>query len=278
MGNDYYKDYDSSVASTHDWRTVHECLPYMEEYLTGSKNLRILDVGCGPGSITFDVFENYGDANVVVGLDTPPELIQEGKSRYCGGKDSIVNTTNHNELSFVEGSAYELPFKDGEFDIVYCHQVLIHLKDPAAALKEMQRVLVGKNGAAKASSAYLFICEAEMRSFFVYPLAYQPAITDYFKLAKSQYTKEGFGLSLLELFRSSIDDKSRQPKNISLKTVSWCISEVATKKHFASMYTKRIASRKDISDLQRYLDAWTNWLQDPISAAALMSGFLTVIY
>src|SRR3989344_3716857 len=38
-------------------------------------------------------------------------------------------------------SVYELPFKDGEFDIVLCMSVLEHLEDPPRAIREMRRVL-----------------------------------------------------------------------------------------------------------------------------------------
>lgn len=275
--NEYYKTYNPSVASTHNWRTVHTCLPQMEQALRSSREMRILDVGCGPGSITHDVFASYGESNAVVGLDTPAELIQACRTKYCSGGDSAVDTTNHNTLKFVQGSAYKLPFADGEFDIVYCHQVLIHLKDPIAAVREMLRVLRRSEGNALLPS-YLFVCEGEKRSFFFHPLSYQPTLTEYLNVEASKYTRESFGLGLLELFRSATEDSLRHPKSVSLDTVSWCISDEALKKHFASMYVDRIASRKDVPDVQRFIDAWTNWSEDPVSAAAAMNGILIVVY
>ena len=275
--NEYHKTYNPSVASTHNWRTVHTCLPQMEQPLAKGKEIRILDVGCGPGSITYDIFANYGESNSIVGLDTPPELIQECKTKYCDGGDSTVNTANRNTLKFVHGSAYKLPFADGEFDIVYCHQVLIHLEDPVAALKEMLRVLRRSQGNALLPS-YLFVCEAEKRSFFVYPLSYQPAITEYFEIEKSKYTKDSFGLAMLELFKSATQDSLRHPASVILDTVSWCISDEASKKHFASMYINRIASRNDVPDVQRFIDAWKDWSENPVSTAALINGILTVVY
>src|SRR5699024_4374416 len=43
-------------------------------------------------------------------------------------------------VDFVVGDAMELPFEGGSFDIVHAHQVLQHVSDPVAVLKEMKRV------------------------------------------------------------------------------------------------------------------------------------------
>lgn len=44
-------------------------------------------------------------------------------------------------LSYCGATAYSLPFRDAVFDVVYAHQVLQHLREPALALVEMQRVM-----------------------------------------------------------------------------------------------------------------------------------------
>ena len=43
-------------------------------------------------------------------------------------------------MTFQVADAYELPFADDAFDVVHAHQVLQHLTDPIAALREMRRV------------------------------------------------------------------------------------------------------------------------------------------
>jgi SAM-dependent methyltransferase len=43
-------------------------------------------------------------------------------------------------LTFTVGDVYELDFPDAAFDVVHAHQVLQHLADPVAALREMRRV------------------------------------------------------------------------------------------------------------------------------------------
>jgi ubiquinone/menaquinone biosynthesis C-methylase UbiE len=48
---------------------------------------------------------------------------------------------NKSTLNYVKGDAHKLPFKDNTFDVVTCQTVLIHLKDPELALREMKRVV-----------------------------------------------------------------------------------------------------------------------------------------
>ena len=43
-------------------------------------------------------------------------------------------------VEFVAGNIYDLDFEDETFDVVHAHQVLQHLTDPVAALREMRRV------------------------------------------------------------------------------------------------------------------------------------------
>ena len=60
-------------------------------------------------------------------------------------KGSPAITTHFNQIGasieFVKGDAHQLPFADNSFDIVTCQTVLIHLKRPDLALREMKRVV-----------------------------------------------------------------------------------------------------------------------------------------
>lgn len=85
----------------------------------------LLDVGCGEGVVTDELAELLPGARVA-GIDVPdPALAAEWA---------------HREAEYVAGSAYELPFEDGEFDLVSAIEVFEHLERPAAALSELARV------------------------------------------------------------------------------------------------------------------------------------------
>jgi len=91
--------------------------------------MTLLDVGCGPGTISCDLAER---AASVIGIE-PSEPILE-KAAQTAAERNIGN------INFRQGSVYELEFRAGTFDVVHAHQVLQHLVDPVAALTEMLRV------------------------------------------------------------------------------------------------------------------------------------------
>lgn len=82
---------------------LRECLRWImrEKVLSGAGRPKALDVGCGPGFVT----ESLADLIDVSGVDT-----DEDRVNSCRARGFIAE----------EGSAYELPFKDETFDIVYC--------------------------------------------------------------------------------------------------------------------------------------------------------------
>jgi SAM-dependent methyltransferase len=91
--------------------------------------MRVLDVGCGPGSITSGLAREVAPGTVV-GVDVEA-YVPAGARRTGAGAPA-----------FAVASAYRLPFDEAAFDVVYAHQVLQHLDEPVAALREMWRVLV----------------------------------------------------------------------------------------------------------------------------------------
>jgi len=91
--------------------------------LRGLQGKRILDLGCGYGTLTLPA----AAANTVVGVDVAPGYLKE-----LPGRDI------HPVAALVGGA---LPFADGSFDAVVAGEILEHLKDPAAALEEIARVL-----------------------------------------------------------------------------------------------------------------------------------------
>jgi ubiquinone/menaquinone biosynthesis C-methylase UbiE len=94
--------------------------------------MRLLDCGCGPGSITADLANLVAPAEAV-GIDLDPR--QFINARAIAAERGATN------LSFVEASVYQLPFPDAHFDAVFAHTVIQHLRDPLRALREMRRVL-----------------------------------------------------------------------------------------------------------------------------------------
>lgn len=99
-------------------------------HLTPGKSL--LDIGCGPGTITVDFADAVAPAGVL-GIDAAADQVDQGRLLAARGGASNV--------TFGVGSCYQVPAPDGSVDRVFAHALLEHLADPIAALRESRRVL-----------------------------------------------------------------------------------------------------------------------------------------
>lgn len=125
----YTHGHHESVLRSHSWRTVENSAAYLAPYLVPGAT--ILDVGCGPGTITIDFAARVAPAHVI-GMDASAEIIE--KATELAAERDVSN------VEFVVGNAHELPYDDGTFDIVHAHQVLQHVSNPVALLRELRRV------------------------------------------------------------------------------------------------------------------------------------------
>src|SRR5262249_45699552 len=125
----YTHGHHASVLRAHGARTVENSAAYLEARLHPGD--RVLDVGCGPGTITVDLARRTAPGEVV-GIDVVADVLDVARAEADGARVGNV--------SFEVGDVYALAFGDGEFDVVHAHQVLQHLADPVAALHEMRRV------------------------------------------------------------------------------------------------------------------------------------------
>ena len=125
----YTHGHTESVLRSHRWRTAENSAGYLLPSVR--EDARILDVGCGPGTITLDLARLAG-AGSVVGIDRSDAVLHE--ARAAAASACMVN------VDFAVGDVYSLDSETDAFDVVHAHQVLQHLSDPVAALREMGRV------------------------------------------------------------------------------------------------------------------------------------------
>ena len=129
MSNEVYSHgHHASVTAAHALRTVATSAAYLEPLLEAG--MEVLDLGCGPGSITVG-FADLVAPGSVLGVDRSADVIAQAAATHEG-------TAN---AQFREGNVYDLDAADESFDVVHAHQVLQHLADPVAALREMRRVV-----------------------------------------------------------------------------------------------------------------------------------------
>jgi len=124
----YTHGHDESVLRSHRWRTVANSAAYLLPELRPGQV--VLDVGCGPGTITAELATLVAPGRVI-GVDASAEVLESARAA-AEARGVVV------ELRVGDALALDLP--DASVDVVHAHQVLQHLADPVAALGEWRRV------------------------------------------------------------------------------------------------------------------------------------------
>jgi len=126
----YTHGHHDSVLRSHRWRTADNSAAYLLGELR--PGMELLDIGCGPGTITADLAGIVAPGRVV-GIERTDDVLDQARAASVAeGRDNAV---------FEIGDAYDLAYPSESFDVVHAHQVLQHLTDPIAALRQARRVL-----------------------------------------------------------------------------------------------------------------------------------------
>ncbi|KAL1895897.1 hypothetical protein Sste5346_004994 [Sporothrix stenoceras] len=144
----YTHGYTEHTLSTHLRRRADADAGFLVPYIKATDY--VLDVGCGPGTITTG-FLKYASEGAVVGVDIASEVLVKAREVATDNNiplhpdDGTVGKPGDRTVAFLQADVLKgLPFPDNTFDVVYCSQVLGHLPPPdlpVQALVEMRRVL-----------------------------------------------------------------------------------------------------------------------------------------
>ncbi len=131
----YTHGHHESVLRSHVWRTAENSAAYLLPHLNATD--RLLDVGCGPGTITLDLARRVPFGRVL-GIDRSADVL--GQARRAAVGAGVDNA------SFETGDVYQLSAADlsalgGPPTVVHAHQVLQHLARPVEALRGMMESL-----------------------------------------------------------------------------------------------------------------------------------------
>lgn len=126
----YTHGHQESVLRSHRWRTAENSAGYLLPYL--KPGLRLLDVGCGPGTLTIDLAKRTAPGQVI-GIDVAASVVTEAAE--------LAATSGISNVAFMTGDFRAATFEPSGFEVVHAHQVLQHLSDPVGALTRMRRLV-----------------------------------------------------------------------------------------------------------------------------------------
>src|SRR5512145_1820735 len=130
MSERYTLGYDQRAIDFVSRRTLESHGAFFIAHL--HDGMHVLDVGCGPGSMTLGIAQRIG-AGSVTGVD-----MSEAQVQLAVARARERNVTN---VQFRVGSAYALPIANDACDAVFSHALLEHLVRPEEAMREFLRVL-----------------------------------------------------------------------------------------------------------------------------------------
>lgn len=247
----YTHGHHESVLRSHTWRTVENSAAYLVPHLKAG--LSILDVGCGPGTITVDLARRVSPGHVV-GVDASAEIV--GKAAALAIDEGVHNA------EFLVGDAYALDFPDASFDIVHAHQVLQHVANPVTVIREAHRVL--KPGGIFAAR------DVDYGGVRWYPQT--TGLTEWLAVYRDVHYWNGgnpdAGPALKAWARlAGFDD-------ITSSASIWCFASDAEREWWGEMWAVRATESAftasaiesgvaDLADLHDIAQAWRDWVQDP---------------
>ena len=130
VADTYLPGHHPSVVADHAKRTAETAAAFFLPFV--KPGMRLLDVGCGPGSITAGLALRV-EPGETIGLDASSQVI--GMARL------LPDAKKAKYLSFEVGNIYAPRFGAGTFDAVFAHQVLQHLPRPVDALEQIRSLL-----------------------------------------------------------------------------------------------------------------------------------------
>ncbi len=253
----YLHGHHRTVLSAHSARTANDAAAFLLPYL--KPGMRLLDFGCGPGTITVGLAERVGDAGFVVGIDISDGLREEWEKR--------LEETGATNLEFMVDDIYETGIEPDQFDVVYGHQILQHLADPVGALKSAS-LLIKPRG-------LVGVREVDWGTFAVWPDS--QALRDFREVYDAVAVRNGgtphAGRHVLEWMEAT-----GMLSDIQITTSTWTFYEESGKAWWGEQWAERIL-HSDIaakaieygiakrSELERISQGWLEWKDTPGSVS-----------
>lgn len=253
----YTHGHHESVLRSHRWRTAENSAAYLLPLLEPGMDL--LDVGCGPGTITVDLAARVAPGKTV-GIDSAEAAVDSARS---------LSTDIPVEFRVTDLMAEDLP--ERAFDVVHAHQVLQHVPDPIGALRQMGRLCKPGGIVAARDSDY------QAMTWFPADPDLDAWLDLYRRVARANGGEPDAGRYLLDwALRAGFED-------VVPSASAWCFATEEDRGWWGSLWADRVtqsafaeravalefASR---DKLTRMADAWRRWASAPNGWFAVLHG------
>ncbi|HWR47849.1 MAG TPA: class I SAM-dependent methyltransferase [Pseudonocardiaceae bacterium] len=267
--NTYTHGHHDSVLRSHRWRTVDNSAAYLIPYLRPGQ--RVLDVGCGPGTISIDLAHRVAPG-AVVGIDNHSAPLAEARAEAqrhgVRNVSFAVADVNHLDFATVEQS---IKFSDDTFDVVHAHQVLQHLPEPVTALREMRRVCTPDGVVAARDN------DCAAMTWYPPQAGLDRWLELYQRVARSNRGEPEAGRRLLSWARAAGFSK------ITSSATAWCYATPEQRAWWGGLWADRITSSALAAqavdrhfatreDLENMAVAWRQWAVQDDGWFAVLHG------
>ena len=243
----YTHGHSAAVLSAHSRRGAADSAAYLLAHLRAGMDL--LDVGCGPASITADLAERVAPGRVVA-LDAAAGALEAARA-------TLSERGLSEQVEVTCGDVMALPFEDASFDVVHAHQVLQHLADPVGALAEMRRVTRPGGIVAVRDAVY------SAMTWFPEPAGMEQWRSVYMATARANGGEPDAGSRLLSWARAA------GFADASASASTWCYATPADRAWQSQTWAQRCLTSfgpravelglADRADLEAMAQAWRQW-------------------
>ncbi len=260
----YTHGHHESVLRSHTWRTAANSAAYLLGSL--KPHMKILDIGCGPGTITADLAALVPEGHVT-GVDQAAGILDQARATAAGR-----GLTN---VDFATADVHALDYPDDTFCVVHAHQVLQHVGDPVQALREMRRV-------AK-PTGFIAVRDSDYAAMTWYPNA--PAMDDWLDLYRRVARANGGEPDAGRRLKSWALEAGFSPADINASSSTWCYSSpdetdwwsgLWADRTVASAYADRAteSGHATAGQLEEISEAWRTWGKQPEAWFSVLHGEL----
>ena len=259
MAETYTHGHPPSVLRAHGARTAQNSAAYVLERL--ESGMRVLDVGCGPATITIGLATAVAPGHVVA-VDGAPAAIEAAMANIAAAERAGELGVGQVEAQVAD--AYALPFDDASFDVVHAHQVLQHLARPVEALAEWRRVC--------RPGGIVAVRDADYAAMTWWPAV--PELDEWLRLYRAAARANGgepdAGRRLLSWALAAGFD----PAAVEPSAGTWCYATPGERERWAGTWAERTTSTvlaeqlvgtgiASPAELDGIAAAWRRWATEP---------------